>query len=210
LKNKTINNHLACLAKMLGKAVDWEYLEKMPKIEKLKVEEKESDYLSFEEKEDVLAKSTGIIREMILFAIETGIRLGEILVVRWENIAWEDNGRASIIIKESISHGKIVTPKSNKPRYIPFTEKVVQFLTQRKRDTGYIFVDNNGNIIKPHIPRESLYKICDKIGMRRVGWHKQGTKEINEKKFRSITDSLETQFDANNKTKTESRNPVLI
>jgi integrase len=89
LKNKTINNHLTILHKCLRDAKEWLDLEMIPKIKKLKVDPSKTDFLIQEECELLLRNTDGIWYEMILVALKTGIRFGELRALKWSDINWD-------------------------------------------------------------------------------------------------------------------------
>ncbi|MBU6414665.1 hypothetical protein KGQ34_00265 [Patescibacteria group bacterium] len=78
LAHKTVNNHLIVLGKCMRDAQEWIGLTKIPKIKKLKLPLLKNDFLSVPESELLLANSYGVWREIILTALKTGLRLGEL------------------------------------------------------------------------------------------------------------------------------------
>lgn len=168
LRNKTINNHLTILAKCLRTAVDWEIIDKIPKIVKLKVAPYESEFLSQEECDLLLAHAKGIWYEMILFALRTGMRLGELTGLDWSAVDLKEK-RVSVV--RALVRDQIVSPKSNKIRHIPLTDEVCQVLNRREKKSGFVFVDENGDFLKAERCRRNLHFICDRAGMKRAKWH---------------------------------------
>ena len=114
--NKTINNHLTVLAKCLRTAQEWLDLERIPKIKKLKVPHQKFDYLTIEDSELLLGQAPMPWHDMILVALKTGMRKGELMGLHWEDINWE---RRIIAVKRSMYRGQLMSTKSNKIRYIP-------------------------------------------------------------------------------------------
>ena len=74
-------------------------IDKIPKIKRLKVPESKFDYLSKDEVRCLLEATKGLWREMILVAFKTGLRLGEIRGLRWEDINWS---KRTLTVKRSI------------------------------------------------------------------------------------------------------------
>ena len=82
LLNKSINNFLTTFSCCLNCAVDWEVLEKSPKIKKLRPEPRTFDYLDEKESARLLSDiSEPIWHAMIVLALHTGMRIGEILAL---------------------------------------------------------------------------------------------------------------------------------
>jgi integrase len=110
----------------------------MPKVKWPKCPPPRTDYLSSEECELLLAHSDTIIGEMILTALRTGMRQGELKGLQWSSINWQNR---SIAVRHSYCDVRQVldTPKSNKERYIPLDIDVYEMLHRRKESTGLAF-----------------------------------------------------------------------
>ncbi|MFA7050004.1 MAG: tyrosine-type recombinase/integrase [Patescibacteria group bacterium] len=168
LKNKTINNQLTVLAKCLKVAEEWGLLERTPKIKKLKVQPQKFDFLTEEECKLLLDNSDGVFKEMVFFAIKTGLRFGELIAIDWNDVNLSEQ---LLIVRRSIVLGEMGSTKSNKIRYIPLTDEVCQMLIQRVKKSGYVFSDNFGKPLKQHRCCDNLYSLCRRIGLRKIGWH---------------------------------------
>lgn len=169
LSNKSINNHLTILSKCLRTAHDWEIIEKLPKITKLKVEPVEVDFLTLEECASLLKYARGVWREMILVALHTGMRRGELLALSWKDIIWQ---KKLIAIRHSMYEGKIKSTKSNKIRYVSMSKDVYNCLSRRKEDSGFIFSDNKKNDFSARRLNDELDKVCKRAGLRKITPHK--------------------------------------
>ena len=80
-----MNNHLTVLRRLLSSAVEWEQLDHLPPIKWLKVPD-EFDFLDFEEAGRLVAGADEAWRPMILTGLKAGLRLGELIALRWEDI----------------------------------------------------------------------------------------------------------------------------
>jgi len=58
---------------------------------------------------------------MILVALRTGMRQGEILALRWEDV---DLVKGQLSVRRSVTRGIVTTPKSGRSREIPLGEVV--------------------------------------------------------------------------------------
>ncbi len=168
LKAKTINNIIAILAKCLATAEEWGVIEKTPKTKRLKVPPSEYDFLTKEEEDALITSADGVWREMIIVAVDAGLRLGEISALNWSAVDFEKN---EITVKESFTVKKISAPKSNKKRHIPMTDRVYQTLFARKEKTGYIFTIDRGQPLLQNRCLNNLHKICQEAGIRQIKWH---------------------------------------
>ncbi len=168
LASKTVNNQLTVLNTALRTAKEWYDFEKIPKIKKLKTPPPQIDFLTEADSSQLLKSVDGMWYEAILLALKTGLRIGELRGLRWEDINWENK---QLTVKRSIYKADtVVSPKSNKERYIPLSDELFDVLYKRKADQGYIFQYRDKHL-KTEYCRTQLFKICDKAGVKRVGWH---------------------------------------
>lgn len=169
--NKTIRNRLTVLNKCVSTAYEWLRLEGAPpKIKWPKCVPPSIDYLSPEECELLLSHANGIIYEMILTALRTGMRQGELRGLQWSSIDWLNQNVAVRHTRDD--HRKVlVPPKNNRERHIPLDVDVYALLCRRKKGTGYVFVDKFG---RPFDKKRLSYRIGilrKSAGLRKIGWH---------------------------------------
>jgi integrase len=165
---KSINNHLGILGKCLRTAIDWEIIETVPRLKLLKVQPQKFDYLSEVEAERLLLTATGIWHDLILTALYTGLRFSELTALSWEDVNFKEK---VLTVKNSFSNGILGSTKSNKIRYIPLTDELCKLFKQFQKDKGFIFVNSEGKNLKTNSCLRNLYWICDKAGLRHIGWH---------------------------------------
>src|SRR5579863_190484 len=172
LSNKTINDHLGVLGKCLATAYEWMELETAsPKVKPLKCPPPRTDYLSAEECQLLLANSEGVIQEMLLTALRTGMRQGEIKGLQWNSIEW---GNQNVLVRDSQcdSRQTLTSTKSNRERHIPLDIDVYNMLLRRKEVTGYVFLDADGKPFTHKRLTSQLARVCKKAGLRRITWHR--------------------------------------
>jgi integrase len=171
LSNKTIKNHLTLLNRCLATAYEWLALSgSPPKIRWPKCAPPDMNFLSFDECELLLSAAEGLDYEMILTALRTGMRQGELKGLQWSSINWENR---SIAVRHSLdSYTKaLLSPKSNRIRHIPMDADVYEVLFWRKKETGYVFSDREGRPFLHNRLNVRLRKVCAKAGLRKIGWH---------------------------------------
>jgi integrase len=173
LCNKTVNCHITVLNTCLTHAVEWNELETKPNIKRLKVVQQKFDFLTFEESEMLINVSRGIWKEMILFALHTGMRYGEIRAIRWQDINWE---KKLITVKNAFYRDIFGATKSNKERYVPISPTLFELMEKKKRSRGFIFSDKAEKHLKENLPRQALRRIIEKTELkkangRKIGWH---------------------------------------
>jgi integrase len=171
LANKSIKNHLTVLSKCLSSAYQWlELPSKPPDIPWPKCPPPETDYLSPDECEMLLSHAAGMLREMILMALRTGMRQGELKGLQLSAIDWENR---VVIVKHSYCDREknIGPPKNNRIRSIPLDTDLYEILYRKQRKTGYVFTSAKGQPLNHSLLARHLGKACRKAGLRRISWH---------------------------------------
>lgn len=170
LEPKTINNHLTVLGTMLGEAVEWGELDRMPRIKWMKVTPADFDFLTFDEAEALLAAADpGMWRVVILTGLRAGLRLGELLGLDRAAVDFE----AGIIpVRGNYVRGELGTPKSHRAREVPMSPQL--------RDELGAWLDGHEHVPAFHAggarvekgqAKWPLWRACERAGLRRIGWH---------------------------------------
>ncbi len=167
LCNKSINNQLTILRKCLDTAVEWQILENMPRIKLLKTPPNKFDYLNEEECEILLNNSSGNLHDLILLALNAGLRFGELIALTWKDV---DFNKKILSINKAVARGRLGTTKSNKNRHIPLTNSVLEMFHNRKRDNELIFSENDTFLVQAKYVKK-IHKLCKDLEFRRIGWH---------------------------------------
>jgi integrase len=171
VSRKTVNNRLAILSKLLSTAYDWlELTGKPPKIAWLKCPPPRTDFLSADECTLLLSHADGMIREMILTGLRTGMRHGELAGLQWSSIDWE-NRNITVRHSRCPRTGELRSPKSNRERSIPMDADLYEMLFRRKKSTGYVFTNDTGQSWPAHQMLHALRDLRYKAGLRPMGWH---------------------------------------
>ncbi len=169
LSPKTINNCLTVLRRMLVIAYKRGLIDKVPEVEWLKSAKPEFDFFTFEEAGRVLAAAEGEGRTTILVALRTGMRQGEILALRWEDV---DLVAGRINVRRNVVWGHLGTPKSGKGREIALGHEVLAALKSHRHLRGpLVFCNGDGEMLTPGELKWPLWRACKKAGLRFVGWH---------------------------------------
>jgi integrase len=89
--NCTINREVAALHRLLNKAVEWEAIEKNPGAGRKMLPERKgrTRFLSVDEAGRLMDACSSHLYPIVLCALETGMRRGEILNLRWEDMDLE-------------------------------------------------------------------------------------------------------------------------
>jgi integrase len=125
----SVNRELACLKYMYSLAIKWKLADENPVKEvKLFQERKiEMHIMKSDEISRLLNYARGHLNAVVIIALNTGMRKGEILRLRWNDI---DFFRHDIFIKET---------KSGRSRKVPMNHLVRKTLMDISRDSEYIF-----------------------------------------------------------------------
>lgn len=167
---KTINNQLAVLRRMLNLAVEWKRIPSAPKIRPLKVPESEFRFLDFDETERLIA-SAGLWAPMIGVAARTGMRVGELLALRWCDT---DLVNERITVRRAVARGVIGTPKGGRSRVIDLSDQAVALLRSVKhlrRGEDLVFHGEAGRLLTREEVKWPLWGACDRAEIDRFGWH---------------------------------------
>jgi integrase len=117
-----------------------------------------------------LSHASGVIREMILMALRTGMRQGELKGLQWSSIDW---GNQVVIVKNSYcDREKNIGPtKNNRIRSIPLDADVYELLYRRRKPTSYVFTNAKGMPLNHSWLSYHLDALCKSAGLRRISWH---------------------------------------
>lgn len=167
LARKSINNHLVVLHKAYSSAKEWGVIREIPKMRQLKLPEPAFRYLSNEEVGVLLKSAAGLLHDMLLVALRTGLRYSELTALIWEDIDWE---KRIIAICRSQVEGVVGNTKNNRIRRIPLTDDVYELLLQMRQKNGLIFQENSHHVVY-EVSRRRLRKACERAGVQVVSWH---------------------------------------
>jgi len=170
ITNKTLKNRLTVLNKCLVTAYEWQLRSAPPKINWPKCTSYRTDYLSAEECDLLVSHADGVVREMIIMALRTGMRQGELKGLQWSSIDWENR---SVAVRHSRDDRMklLLPPKNNHERHIPLDIEIFEMLYRRKQKTGYVFLDTDSEPFDYHRMERRLTKVCNAAGLRKIGWH---------------------------------------
>lgn len=105
---------------------------------------------------------------MFLVALRTGIRHGELIGLRWEDV---DLVAGRNTVRQNSVDGHIGTPKSGKPREIPLGDEVRAALKAHRHLRGpLVFYDMAGKMLTTPTTRP-MWRACKRAGLRQIGWH---------------------------------------
>lgn len=135
-KPATVNRLLATLSHMLHKATDWsmveeETLKQIRKVKMLQENNKRLRYLSKEESQKLINCCDSHLKPIVITALNTGMRKGEILSLKWDDVDLK-NGFILLDITKNGERHEI--PLNN-------TLRATLSSLQRRLDIPYVFFD---------------------------------------------------------------------
>lgn len=179
LSAKTVRNIHQMLSTALDQAVEQRLLSSNPAkgCALPRVERHEMKTLTQEQLVALLreAKNSGVY-EMYYIELATGLRRGELLGLKWEDIDLEN---AVIRIRRQVSriNGEVVeAPLKTKNAYrsIAIGPDAVAVLEQQKRKVGgseWVFPSPTGGPISPDSVLNMLHRVLDRAGLPRIRFH---------------------------------------
>jgi integrase len=141
----TVNRELNTIKNLFRKAVEWRYLSQSPaaEVRRIKTGKQPFRFLSSEEIETLLdacaQRHNHHFSGIVVMALNTGMRKGEILTLRWDNV---DMKRGVI----TVASGKDGHTKNYESRTLPMNRSLMEFLMNhpRRLDTPYVFSGQSG------------------------------------------------------------------
>lgn len=177
LSPKTIKNHQGYLRHLMNTAVEWEVIENFPVLKSVKVEAPDVDYLRAQEIEPFLrsaAQDKELYYTMFRLALKTGMRIGELRGLQWQDIEVASD-KIIIHIKRSVPgrQNEVGPTKSGRSRIASVSLEFIEMLPHGNIPSSYIF----SNPDKPLMPLTykavdcAIKRIARRAFMRDIGWH---------------------------------------
>lgn len=166
-KNKpaTVNRRLEVLRHAFRKGSEWdmvhdETLKRVRRVKLVPENNRRLRYLSIEECHELIEACSPHLRPIILTALNTGMRKGEILSLEWDKHV-------------DLKHGFILldVTKNGERREVPLNQTVKETLRGlvRRLDSPYVFVNNEGRRYK-EVTR-SFKTACRRAGIKDFRFH---------------------------------------
>lgn len=167
---KTVNNHLAVLRRMFHVAIEWGRMSgPAPKIVFLKVAAPVFRFLTFDEARALLDAAEAEWRPMLLVALRTGLRIGELLALRWEDV---DLVNARLMVRRTVYRGRMGTTKGGRDRQVSLSPEAVTALRTLPSRFAKGFVFGAGREpLKPTEVKWPLWRAADGAKLARFSWH---------------------------------------
>lgn len=162
VKESTVNRELALLKVIFSKAVRWGYAGRNPikEVELFKEEKTPVRLLTPEERRKILDACPEFLRPIVLMALKTGMRQGEIIALEWRDV---DLAQDLINVRHT---------KAKKLRQIPIHPELKRILKELPRTTPFVFSNSAGaKFHRNGIVREAFEKVREKVGIPELTFH---------------------------------------
>lgn len=194
LAHKTIIKHYIVLHALFENAVENKILQvspmqtmKRPKPRKDEIVKEATVYTESEIQNiiECLNQEPLKWKALIMFAIDSGCRRGEIIGLKWEEIDFK-TGKVNICRNAQYTAGKgtyISTPKNGKSRVIYLNSPALKVLAEWKREqaflhfaqglhsNGFCFTQDNGEMMNPQAPTSYLSRFGKKYNLQGIHPH---------------------------------------
>lgn len=154
LATKTITNHLTFLHGLFRFAIrrGWAAVNPVDAVDRPRSSGSDPDihYLTLEEVEALLvAVEPGYLAEtdrtLYLVAATTGLRQGELIALRWQDVDWTAR---RLRVRRTYTRGQFGKPKSRRSsRSVPLTERAAKELAAHRKRSAY---SADGDLALPH------------------------------------------------------------
>ena len=163
VSGSTVNRELALLKRMFNLAIEWDlFLDRNPvcRVNFFKEFNIHRRVLSIEEEEKLIKHAAPFLQELIIFALNTGMRVGEIFSLQWSYV---DLGKGVL---------NVFAPKTGKTRAVPINTETRRVLEARALGPKNDYVFYNHDTGKPFVDLKAGFALaCRKAGISGVTWH---------------------------------------
>jgi integrase len=174
LSAKSVRNVLVLIQGIFSLAVDNDLILRSPvrRRHKPALQRREKTVWTADQVGQIVAAVSVEHRAMFICAALTGVRLGELLALKWRHVDFENR---VLHIQQSLWGGEVQTPKTlASVRRICFGDALAAALTERMQVTthigpeDFIFAKSNGEPLHPDVVRRDvLYPVLDRLGIER-------------------------------------------
>ena len=163
VSRSTVNREITIMKKMFNLAIDWSLTDKNPIVKVKLFSEKDTmkERILTEEEVRLMAESPEYLKPILIVALNSGMRRGEVLNLKWKQID---------ISKKLI---RVENTKSGKNRVIPVNEYLYQVLLKAKCENGKSrFVFPNPETELPYTEvKKSFKSACERAGIDDLRFH---------------------------------------
>ena len=163
VSGSTVNRELALLKRMFNLATEWDlFLDRNPvcRVKFFREFNIQRRILSIEEEKRLLENASPFLQDLIIFGLNTGMRVGEIFSLQWSYVELEKGVL------------NVFAPKTGKTRAVPINAEAKRVLEAWALGRKNEFVFYNYDTGKPFVDLKAGFALaCRKAGISGVTWH---------------------------------------
>jgi len=161
IKPATRNRHLSTIRRMLNLCREWGWISSVPILRPEKEPKVRVRWITRDEALRLLdAISRDWMRDVVAFALATGMRAGEILKLQWENVD----------ISRAIAWVTADKAKSGKARGVPLNAEAVQVIRQRIGTHPKLVFTCNGTA-RNQVDAQMFFRACERAQIKNFRFH---------------------------------------
>jgi len=166
ISDRTINIELSLLRRMFNLAISWDKSDSNPinKVQFYKEELSKERILSEKEESSLLSSSPEHIKPILLTALNTGMRYGEIINLKWKDIDFESG------------YIHVAKSKTGKDRKIPIND--ILYNTLKKQKSGIFVSQSVSHTVNLYNKSQQgrVVKLADTTASKAVGFTSVGVR----------------------------------
>ena len=171
-------HHIKCaLSKVLGTAEDWNYISDNP-VRKTRLPRRDCNaerlLVTPQHIQKLIPALPEPAKSIALLLVLTGLRIGELLALRWKNVNLDDK---VLQVTETVYDGRFDKPKTKRSiRAIPLCREAVSTLSALRHDASnpeqLVFATRSGRpLCRRNLLQRQLRPAWKELGLPRVTWH---------------------------------------
>jgi integrase len=170
----SINHHLTTLRTMLRTAKKWGVLDesvRLPDFPMFVLEEPHIEFFDFDEADRLRAevRKDAEWGPMVVVALDTGLRLGELRALRWQDI---DLKAGRLLVRKNIYRKVTGTPKGKRSREVPLNERAMEVLRLHRHLRGpLVFCKEDGSRLSEKMCQRAMERLCRRAQVKGLQWH---------------------------------------
>jgi integrase len=130
ITSTALNHEVGTIRRILNMAADWGVIEYVPKIRLSGTGKQVERILTPAEEEEYIENAPQALRDFAVVCLDTSLRPGEILRLRWENTHFGDR-------RNGVGYLQVIEGKSkNAKRTLVMLERVAEVLKRRHKEAG--------------------------------------------------------------------------
>lgn len=175
---KTVKEIRGMLGRTLGTAEQWEYINdnqaRRTRLPRRPLRSTPKPILGPAQIRQLTGSLEEPARSIALLLVLTGLRVGELLALRWNNV---DLNARTLRVAATVYDGHFDTPKTERSnRVIPIGDEAATVLEALRRPEAevvdLVFGTRQGQPLSRHnLLRRQLRPVCNKLGMHGITWH---------------------------------------